>query len=84
MRGFVTGVMVVCGLVVAGCDEGDYDFYEGGPSDSYEESYDNVQYLDCNGDVLVDEYFDSREDCERYRDRHGPWSCMGIELDISC
>jgi len=56
-----------------------YDDYE-----EVEEHYENVVYLECNGDVLVDEYFDSRDECERYRDRNGPWSCYGAELDIWC
>jgi len=52
--------------------------------DENEESYENDQFIECNGDVLVDKSFDSLDDCERYRDRHGPWVCEGIELDISC
>ena len=68
--------LVGCGHI-PGYDTG----YTGG---GFEEAYDNDVYLDCNGYVLVDEYFDSRDECERYRDQYGPWECYGAEISFNC
>ena len=54
---------------------------DGGSSNG--DSYSNSAYIECNGEVLVDEEFDSKEECERYRDR-GPWDCQGLDMDFSC
>ena len=71
---------VVLGAAV-GCDVEPDD--ESSSSSDREEHYSNTAYLECNGEVLVDEEFDSVDECERFRDR-GPWDCNGVELDFSC
>lgn len=49
----------------------------------FEESYYNTAYLECNGEVLVNEEFFSLDECESFRNQ-GPWSCQTEEWDIDC
>lgn len=48
-----------------------------------DESYEKRVFYECNGETLVDEVFNSYEDCVEYRDTH-EIICAGIELPISC
>jgi hypothetical protein len=59
-----------------GCTEEDDD---GG----FDNSYENHVELTCNGSVLVDETFTSREACESFRDSN-TFMCGGVELSVSC
>jgi len=47
------------------------------------QEYEKRVFYECNGTILVDEVFNSYEDCVEYRDTH-EIICAGIELPISC
>ena len=69
-------LMALSFLVSTGCTDDDDD---GG----FDESYENQVKLTCNGTVLVDRTFTSRDACETFRDAN-TFMCSGIELTISC
>ena len=56
---------------------------EGSEGEGEGENYENNVRLECNGDVLVDETFTSREACEDFRDDNS-FSCAGVDLSINC
>jgi len=61
-------------------------FRDDGPgdqTDQTDETYKNVVNLVCNGQVLVDETFTSRADCEAFRAGRS-FNCAGIELPFNC
>lgn len=61
------------------CSIGCADEDDGGFDDSYE----NQVRLTCNGNVLVDRTFTSRDACETFRDAN-TFECSGIELSVNC
>jgi hypothetical protein len=47
------------------------------------ESYSNRIHLECNGQLLVDQAFSSRDACTRFVASH-VFKCSGLELPMSC
>jgi len=58
------------------------DPIEGGGGGS-SETYSNHVKLECNGTVLIDRTFTSKQECEDYRSSHS-YSCGTIPLTFSC
>jgi hypothetical protein len=75
-------VMALSGCVLdttgGGGDDG-----SGPPDPDPEPTYHNHVYLECNGDVLVDQTFTSRDACVDFADGHTFW-CGPIKLPVSC
>ena len=46
-------------------------------------SYSNRIHLECNGHLLVDQVFTSRDACTRFSSSH-VFKCSGLELPMSC
>ena len=64
--------------------QGGDDSYDGSDgSSSSEDSYSNDVFVECNGDVLVDEHFDSYDECEDFCDGNY-WDCFGMDLECYC
>ena len=64
-------------------DNGDPEPPSGPGSSSSSSTYENHVKLECNGNVLVDRTFTSKDSCESFRDGN-TFYCAGVKLAISC
>jgi len=78
-------VTVLLAFALSACvlDTGDPDPPgDPGPGSS-SSSYENHVRLECNGSVLVDRTFTTKDSCESFRDSN-TFYCAGVKMPISC